>query len=174
VPPRGKPLPLAPLFREEQDPPKRRGLRLRPNGATGCSHGWSGGAAQPADAQPVVSTTLHRTRPGGAEAPGRQHRPNTQSCRRPRPRAVGGLVRSDQPAAAGPAILELLALGATGHVFVAGAGAGLIRRSPQATPATSPAPATPITTGSSPPNRGPTLTPTPDQKGSGITGSESH
>jgi len=67
-------------------------------------------------------------------------------------RAAGGPVQSDQPAAAGPAILELVGLGATGHVFVAGAGAGLIRRSPQATPATSPSPATPITTGSSPPS----------------------
>ena len=32
---------------------------LRPNGATGCSHGWSGGAAQPADAEPVESVTIH-------------------------------------------------------------------------------------------------------------------
>jgi len=73
--------------------------------------------------------------------------------------------------AGGPAILELVGSGATGHVFVAGAGAGHIRRSPQATPATSPSPATSITTGSSPPFS-PTLTPTPDQKGSGITGSK--
>jgi len=26
---------------------------LGPEGAAGCSHGWSGGAAEPADAEPV-------------------------------------------------------------------------------------------------------------------------
>jgi hypothetical protein len=33
-----------------------------------CSHGWSGGAAQPADAEPVGLTDILTHRPGGAKA----------------------------------------------------------------------------------------------------------
>ena len=36
----------------------------RPNGATACSHGWSDGAAKPADAEPVETVTTLRNRPG--------------------------------------------------------------------------------------------------------------
>jgi len=114
-------------------------------------------------AAPVESAGLGAVREAflpAAAAPnwsgGRWHQPYSKSCHRPQPRAVGGLVRSDQPAAGSPAIPEPVGLGATGHVFVAGAGAGLIRRSPQATPATSPSPATPITTSSRPPTPSPT------------------
>ena len=39
----------------------------RPEGAHGCSHGWSGAAAQPADAEPVVGARVPLVRPAGAE-----------------------------------------------------------------------------------------------------------
>ncbi len=39
---------------------------LGPGGAKGCSHGWSGGAAQPAAAQPVEAGSC-LSRPGRGE-----------------------------------------------------------------------------------------------------------
>ncbi|MFN9090964.1 MAG: hypothetical protein ACK5V0_05545 [Alphaproteobacteria bacterium] len=44
-----------------------RAVPFGPIGAAGCSHGWSGGAAQPADAQPVEVDAQIDSRPGGAE-----------------------------------------------------------------------------------------------------------
>src|SRR5687767_1609591 len=38
-----------------------------PEGAAGCSHGCSGGAAQPAAAQPVETRLVFSFRPGGAK-----------------------------------------------------------------------------------------------------------
>ena len=42
-------------------------LRIRPNGATECSHGWSGAAAQPPDAEPVETVVHMIARPEGVE-----------------------------------------------------------------------------------------------------------
>jgi hypothetical protein len=39
----------------------------RSNGATACSHGWSGGAAKPADAEPVDGKRWSGAAPAGAE-----------------------------------------------------------------------------------------------------------
>jgi len=47
---------------------RQQGVAIfRPNGATGCSHGWSGAAALRPDAEPVESGyPLSSFRPGGA------------------------------------------------------------------------------------------------------------
>lgn len=56
------------------------GVSLRPEGAPGCSHGWSGGAAQPADAQPVeLGRKTGPPRQGRRKRGSREHAP--RECR---------------------------------------------------------------------------------------------